>query len=317
MATLLWLLFRCFLFWKMIIVLCTRRVQPLMMTGHFLAAEVEDRGRRVFCRLAHSKEEYQSKGQSSAEHRLFHKKQRETLDGIVTITAEVDSSSLHTLESRYLCLEVESFGSVSRNPRYRNCVSELQQRAFWNDDRLAEPVFDMSDVDRDVEERRIRSENRKLKTEVRGMAAENRVLKDRLGRLVQFEFMFPRCYFGAIGEVVPVGCNPAVAAGVASEVVPVGSNLSVDNVASKPQEEKNEDRSEYIQMSAIAGVTVTTSKSHVDRKVAPAGYNPAVDDEVEVVEIADSSDDDGDAPEIVNGVDRSRSASGRKRKRRD
>ena len=91
---------------------------------------------------------YQSRGQRSAEHRLVDNKQQEPLEGIMTMMAEVDSSSSHTLESRYLCLEVEYFGSESCNPRYKTCVSELQQRAFWNDNRFAEPVSNMSNVDK-------------------------------------------------------------------------------------------------------------------------------------------------------------------------
>jgi hypothetical protein len=284
----------------------------IVMNGHFLADEVLNRERWVFFRsgLKASSKEFQSKGQSTAEHKLVDSKQQEPLEAIVTISTEGKSSSSHTLESRYLCLEVETFRQESCNPRYRNCISQLQQKAFWNDDRWEESLQWNMSSDQNKEELRIRSQNRKLKTEVRGLAVENRVLKERLGRLVEFESMFPRCYFGM--RVVPVGYNPSVG-NSKHEVIPVGYNHSVQNekivqnkkhdelcvATNKPKEDQNS--SERKPVKAVA--------------VVPAGYNPSVDDDIKIVVEIDDSSCGGDAPEIVNGVDRNRSSTKKRKKR--
>jgi hypothetical protein len=275
------------------------------MNGHFLADEVitnRDFGRCLEASYTKS----QSKGQSTAEHKLVDRKKQEPLEAVVFISTEGKSSSLHTLQARYLCLEIETFDEASCNPRYRDCISQLQKRAYWNDDR------DMSGQDQ--EELRIRSENRKLKIEVRGLAAENRLLKERLGRLVEFESLFPRCYFGLPATVVPVGYNqpPVAAAGSTATtsnkhgVIPDGYNQkNNENRKLNVETEKNDN-------SIDRKLNVETEKNDNSIAVVPAGYNPSSVDEVEVVEIADSSDDD--APEIVNGVDRKRSST-KKRKR--
>jgi hypothetical protein len=160
------------------------------------------------------------------------------------------------------------------------------------------------------EELRIRSENRKLKTEVRGLVAENRVLKGRLGRLLEFESMFPRCYFGKC-EVIPVGYNPSVAAAVGNS----GHGDIPDEgkcMATKQQQKNEKSTSEPKQIITEGAVVPAGHNPHNIMAVVPAGYNR----QIEIVEIDDSSNDGDDAPEIVNGIDRKRNAT-KKRKMRN